>query len=78
MNHAVVPVQMATDRPRRRLVFTMKLARLGLTRTFQFATRLLRRGDEDDVVERYEGHSWCDSTERSINYDIMIGRRTPL
>jgi hypothetical protein len=78
MNHAVVPVQMATDRPRRRLVFTMKLARLGLTRAFQFATRLLRRGDEDDVVERYEGHSWCDSTERSINYDIMIGRRTPL
>jgi hypothetical protein len=78
MNHAVMPVQIATDRPRRRPVFTVKLARLGLTRAFQFARKLLRRSDEDDVVERYDGHSWCDSTERNINYDIMTGRRTPL
>ena len=66
MNYAVLPVRAAAGLLRCRRAFTMKLG------------ELLRRGpsfsDEDDVVRRYEGHSWCDSAERSINYDIMTSR----
>jgi hypothetical protein len=77
MNHVVIPVQIATDRPRRRLAFAVKLGRLPrLSRVLGFVAGVIARHDEDDVVERYEGHSWCASTERSINYDIMTGRRT--
>jgi hypothetical protein len=55
----------------------VKLGRLPrLSRVLGFVAGVIARHDEDDVVERYEGHSWCDSTERSINYDIMTGRRT--
>jgi hypothetical protein len=66
MNYAVMPVRAATGLLRRRRAFAMKLG------------ECLRRGpsfsDEDDVVRRHEGRSWCDSAERSINYDIMASR----
>jgi hypothetical protein len=32
-------------------------------------------GAEDDIVGRYGGHSWCDSTERGLNYDIATDPR---
>jgi hypothetical protein len=31
---------------------------------------------EDDIVARYEGHAWCDSTERLLNHDIAADHRT--
>ena len=37
-------------------------------------TMAMRSRHEDDVVTHHEGHAWCDSTERSMNYEIMTGR----
>lgn len=33
-----------------------------------------RNSREDDVIKHHEGHTWCDSTERSMNYEIMTDR----
>jgi len=51
---------------------------LTMARVFELAVRAIRYNDEDDVVSRYEGHSWCDSTERDMNYDIMSSRHLRL
>ena len=33
---------------------------------------------EEDAVLRYQGHAWCDSTERQLNHDISGDPRTGL
>jgi hypothetical protein len=79
MNQAVIPVHIAAGRPGRRLTLNVKFRELRrLARVFDLVAGVIRRSDEDDVVRRYEGHSWCDSTERSMNYDIMSGRHLRL
>jgi hypothetical protein len=47
-----------------------------LARVVAYFVGNMARFDEEQVVKRYEGHSWCDSTERELNYEIMTGRRT--
>lgn len=32
---------------------------------------------EDEIIARYEGHAWCDSTERNLNHHISTGRSLP-
>ena len=75
MNHGAMPAHLAGHQRRRRRVFILKFGRPArLARVFELVVGIVRRSDEDDVVSRYEGHSWCDSTERSMNYDIMTSR----
>ena len=75
MNDAVMPAHLAGHQRRRRRAFILKFGRPPrLARVFELVVRTISRSDEDDVVSRYEGHSWCDSTERSMNYDIMTSR----
>jgi hypothetical protein len=38
--------------------------------------RTLMRKEEDHIAKRYEGFSWCDQTERDLNYDAIAGRQT--
>jgi hypothetical protein len=49
-----------------------------LTKVVAFLVGVINHIQEDDIVRRYEGHSWCDSTERRLNYHIMTGRDTRL
>jgi hypothetical protein len=47
-----------------------------LTHIVSFFVRLMRPWSrEDDTLARHECHSWCDSTEREINYDILTARQ---
>jgi hypothetical protein len=40
--------------------------------------RALRRGSaENTIAAPYEGHRWCDATERELLDDIMNGDRPP-
>jgi hypothetical protein len=69
----IMPVQHAIGRPAPQLKHPASLAEL-LGQAFDRLSRAIRFAGEDDIVRRYEGHSWCDSTERNMNYDIMTGR----
>jgi hypothetical protein len=33
---------------------------------------------EEEAFLRYQGHAWCDSTERQLNHDILSDPRTGL
>jgi hypothetical protein len=79
MNRALIPMRSTVDRPLRRLTFALKFSWLPrLTRVVKLVAAFIKRSEEDDVVSWYEGHSWCDSSERSMNYDIMTSRRLRL
>ena len=47
-----------------------------LLRVRTFLRGVIHHQQEDDIVKHYEGHSWCDSTERGLNYDLMTRRWT--
>jgi hypothetical protein len=77
MNRAVLPVPLSTHQPRRYQRSALKLGRLPrLARVLASIAAVIRRSDEERVVSRYEGRSWCDSTDRELNYEIMTSRRT--
>jgi len=78
MSHVVIPTYIGAEQPRRRSIFPLSLGRpRRFSQVVEIVARMIRRSDEDDILRRYEGHSWCDSAERDINYHIMTGRRLP-
>jgi hypothetical protein len=70
MNRTALPVHLSTNQPRHRPRFALKLGRLPrLAQVLASIADAIRRSDEDHVVSRYEGNSWCDSTDRELNYE---------
>lgn len=47
-----------------------------LTRVLAALVGGIIRDYEDEIIKHSQGHSWCDSTERQLNNDTMIGRHT--
>jgi hypothetical protein len=78
MNQTATPAHIIADGPQRRAACTESDQTPALARVLAFMASVISRNDEDNIVKRYEGHAWCDSTERRLNYDIMIGRYTRL
>jgi hypothetical protein len=69
----IMPVHQAVGRSVPQLAHRARLAEF-LGQAFDRLARAVRFAGEDEIVRRYEGQSWCDSTERNMNYDIMTGR----
>ena len=74
MKGAVMSSSTSIDRPGRLALKTASIGLRRLRRLIRILARAIRFDGENDIVRRYEGHSWCDSTERSMNNEIMSGR----
>jgi hypothetical protein len=47
-----------------------------LTQVLKFLVNSVIRRNEEDLAERYQGSSWCDSSEYDLNCDVATGQRT--
>lgn len=73
MNPLAAPARMSADDLKHTAALTHHSF---LTKMMDSLASIIIRRKKDDIAKRYEGCSWCDSTEHDLNYDVMTGRNT--
>ena len=73
MTQIAAPAHITTDETKGSATFAPSSY---FTRVLKFVISTVFHKQEDDIAKRYEGSSWCDSTEHDLNCDVMTGRRT--